>query len=164
MIAMVAAVAENGVIGSNNALPWHLPTDLQHFRDITKNKTVVMGSKTFQSIVNGRGSPLPNRTNVVITRNPDLEYEGVKVVHDPQDIVAIPGDLYIIGGGQIYSMMMDVADTLYLTEVHANVDGDAFFPKVDTAVWRETSRESHEADDENDHAFDFVTYERRPRA
>ncbi|MCA9327418.1 dihydrofolate reductase [Candidatus Saccharibacteria bacterium] len=164
MIAMVAAVAENGVIGSNNALPWHLPTDLQHFRDITKNKTVVMGSKTFQSIVNGRGSPLPNRTNVVITRNPDLEYEGVKVVHDPQDIVAIPGDLYIIGGGQIYSMMMDVADTLYLTEVHANVDGDAFFPKVDTAVWRETSRESHEADAENDHAFDFVTYERRSRA
>lgn len=158
---MVAAVAENGVIGSKNTLPWHLPTDLQHFRDITKGKTVVMGSKTFQSIVSGRGSPLPNRKNVVITRNPDFSYDGVVVVNDPQDIVDIPGDLYIIGGGQIYSIMMDVADVLYLTEVHAEVDGDAFFPKVDTAIWHETARETHSADGENDHAFDFVTYERQ---
>lgn len=161
MIAMVAAVAKNGVIGSSNDLPWYLPADFRHFRRITKGKTVVMGSKTFQSIVTRRGGPLPDRKSVVMTRSREFAYQGVRAVHDPQDVLDISGDLYIIGGAQIYALMMDVATTLFLTEIHADIDGDAFFPAIDPAIWHETARESHAADDENQYDFDFVTYERR---
>lgn len=157
---MVAAVAENGVIGSRNDLPWHLPADLQHFRRITKGKTVIMGSKTFQSILARRGSPLPERKSVVITRDASFSYPDVRVLHDPQEVVGIPGDLYVIGGAQIYALLIDIADTLFLTEVHATIDGDAFFPKVDVGLWRETSRESHTADADNAYDYDFVVYER----
>lgn len=160
MIAMVAAATENGVIGRDNALPWKLPSDLQHFRDITEGKTVVMGSKTFQSIVQHRGKPLPNRKNVVLTRDTMFTYPGVTVLHDPQDVTTLADDIYVIGGAQIYKLLLDVADTIYLTEIHAVVDGDAFFPKLDSSVWHEIEREPHQADELNQYAFDFVTYKK----
>lgn len=161
MIAMVAAVAQNGIIGTDNELPWHLPTDLKHFRDITAGKTVAMGRKTFDSIlVATGGKPLPNRRNVVLTRDQVFSYPGVEVLHDVRELTELDGDVYVIGGGQVYAAVLELADVLYMTEVHAQVDGDARFPDIDPSVWQEVSREQHAADDRNEYAFDFVTYKK----
>lgn len=161
MIALVAAVAENGIIGTDNELPWHLPTDLKHFRDITAGKTIVMGRKTFDSILEATGGkPLPNRRNVVLTRDQAFRHPGVEVLHDVRELTTLGGDVYVIGGGQVYAAAIDSADVLYMTEVHAQVDGDARFPAIDPAIWREVLREAHPADERNEYAFDFVTYEK----
>lgn len=161
---MVAA-ARNGVIGRNNALPWHLPEDLRYFRRVTMGKPVVMGRKTFESI----GKPLPGRTNIVITRNRAYSAEGIKVVRGlnealnlAADIALIDGveELVVIGGAEIYRTAIPRADRLYMTEVHAQVEGDAVLPKIDWTNWLEVGRERYAADDSNPLDYSFVVYDR----
>jgi dihydrofolate reductase len=156
MIAIVAAVAKNGVIGSKNDLPWYLPEDLKRFKQLTTGKTVVMGRKTFESIMNRLKKPLPNRDNVVITRN--MEYkvpEGVFVHGDLKTALREHGsaDIFIIGGGEIFNQSINLADTLYITHVDKDVEGDVFFPQIDSKKWRLESNEQHEG-------YGFAMYKR----
>lgn len=165
-LAIIVAAAENGVIGRNNALPWHLPGDLQYFKRVTMGKPIVMGRKTFESI----GRPLPGRTNVVISRDPEYSAEGVRVVGSldtalrmAQDIALIDGaeELVVIGGAEIYRDALPLARRLYLTEVHAVIDGDAHLPDIDWGHWREIRRERHAAEGNNPYDYSFVVFERR---
>ena len=160
MIALVAAVADNGIIGTDNDLPWRLPDDWKFFKQLTSGHTVVMGRKTYESIVRISGGPLPNRNNVVLTRDEHFAADGVRVIHDTTDIPALAPDVYVIGGAQVYASTLAIADVLFVTEVHTDAQGDVSFPPIDPAVWHETSRRSHPSDDRHEFAFDFVTYER----
>jgi len=158
MIAIIAAVAENGVIGAGNQLPWRLPADLKRFKALTIGHTLVMGRKTFDSI----GRPLPGRTTIVVTRDRGWTREGVTVVHSLDDALsraqgAASADVFIAGGGEIYAQAMTRADRLYLTHVKERFDGDAWFPTIDPKVWRAVEREPH---DEGPLHFEFVTYSR----
>ena len=157
MISLIAARAQNGVIGSRNDLPWYLPADLRRFKELTTGRTVVMGRKTYESIASRLGHGLPDRRNVVMTRQ-QLHFPDAEVVHDVRDIERM-GDVFVIGGAELYKQTIDIADRLYLTEVKASVDGDVYFPGLDMSRWREISRESHERDDKNQYDFDFVVYE-----
>lgn len=159
MISLIVAKARNNVIGSRNNLPWYLSADLRRFKELTTNETVVMGRRTYESILSRLGHGLPDRRNVVLSRQ-SLDFVDAEVVHDLRDIDSF-GDVFIIGGEEIYRSMIDRADILYVTEIHADIDGDAYFPEIDLDVWRETSREPRSADDRNQYDFDFVTYERR---
>ncbi len=163
-LSIIVAAAENGVIGRNNALPWHLSEDLQYFKRVTMGKPIVMGRKTFESI----GRPLPGRTNIVISRNPDFTHEGVKVAASltaalemAEDVALIDGadELMVIGGAQIYAEAFASAQRLYLTQVHAEVEGDAYLPPVDWSRWREIGRERHAAVAPNPYDYSFVIYE-----
>jgi dihydrofolate reductase len=147
MIHIIAAVAENGVIGANNKLPWRLPEDLKRFKALTMGHTLVMGRKTFDSI----GRPLPGRTTIVITRDRSWTHEGVITAHGLDEALAHPGELFVAGGGEIYSQAMAKADKLHLTHVKQRVEGDAFFPVIDEKIWRAVEREPHDG-------FEFVTY------
>ncbi|MEM1114105.1 MAG: dihydrofolate reductase [Pseudomonadota bacterium] len=162
---MIVAVAENGVIGRNNALPWHLPQDLRYFKQVTLGKPVVMGRKTWESI----GRPLPGRSNIVISRDPDYSAEGVSVVASldlalslAEDIALIDGadELMVIGGAAIYAEALPRAQRLYVTEVHAEVPGDAYLSGLELSEWREVSRERHPGDEHNELDYSFVVYER----
>jgi dihydrofolate reductase len=158
-IVLVVAVAENGVIGKDNALLWRLPDDLKHFKAITMGKPVVMGRKTYDSI----GRPLPGRTNIVISRQSGLRIEGCIVVDSLEVALVAAGDvpeIAIIGGGKIYRQALPRAHTIYLTEVHATFEGDVTFPALSTSEWRETHREAHPADERHACAFSFVTLQR----
>jgi dihydrofolate reductase len=164
-LAIIVAAAENGVIGRNNALPWHLSEDLKYFKRVTLGKPIVMGRKTFESI----GRPLPGRTNIVITRNSDYVADGVRVVQSldqalalAEDIALIDGvdEAVVIGGAEIYSNAMPMAARLYFTEVHASVEGDAVLPQIDWARWREISRQRYAAAEPNPYDYSFVVFER----
>ena len=153
-VVLVAAVADNGVIGLDGDIPWSIPEDLKHFRAVTRDNTVVMGRRTFESI----GHPLPFRTNVVVTRDREWSHDGVFVAHDLDEALALardfPGDVMVIGGAQVYAAAMPVATHQVLTEVRQRPDGDTTYPAWDRAEWVETEREPHEG-------FDFVWWERR---
>ncbi|MBT5485373.1 MAG: type 3 dihydrofolate reductase [Gammaproteobacteria bacterium] len=164
-ISLVWAMAQNRIIGRNNNLPWHLPEDLKYFKRITLGKPVIMGRKTFESI----GKPLPGRTNIVVTRNADFSAEGVKTVNSLsaakalcESIGEIDGisEAMVIGGAEIYTQAMPVADRLYLTEVHANVDGDTFFPEFDRSLWKEVAREDFDASGPNPYAYSFIVLDK----
>jgi len=163
MIAMVVAMARGNVIGARNDLPWYLPADLRRFKKITSGHTVVMGRTTFESILTRLGKPLPNRRNVVLTRDHSLMMDGVGVIHDVASIPRLDDDVYIIGGAQVFAatMAMAMADRLYVTEVHADIMGDTYFPMIRPEEWYETAREKHFADEKNLYDYDFVTYDRR---
>ncbi|MCL1067148.1 dihydrofolate reductase [Shewanella olleyana] len=138
-IAMIAAMANNRVIGKDNKMPWHLPEDLKHFKAMTLGKPVVMGRKTFESI----GRPLPGRHNIVITRQDDYQPEGVSCVNSfeaAKELVKGCDELVVIGGGQLYKEILPVADTLYLTFIELTVDGDTFFPEWDDGSWKLTEK------------------------
>ena len=159
--ALIAAVARNGVIGANNALPWRLPADLKHFRSLTTGHTIVMGRKTWESL----GRPLPERQNVVVTRSPHYTAPGALVVASLDAALAaaaLPAPVFCIGGGELYRAALPRADALYLTEIHRDFAGDATFPAIDRRVWRETARESHASDAPGGFAYAFVTYRREP--
>jgi dihydrofolate reductase len=146
MIAIISAVAKNGVIGDKNNLPWYLPEDLKRFKDLTSGKTVLMGRKTFESIVTRLGKPLPNRTNIVITR--DSSYivpEGAVVQTDIRSALREHGqkDIFIIGGGEIYKQTIDLADTLYITHIDKDIEGDTKFPEIDESKWKLQDEEEH---------------------
>ena len=156
---VVVAVAANGVIGRANELPWHLPADLKHFRRITTGHAIVMGRRTWEAI----GRALPDRQNIVITRQADLRVPGANVVHSLDEAIAcaqLPDPVYCIGGGEIFRDALPRASRLHVTEIGALFDGDAFFPTIDRTVWRETSREVHEAADGSSVGYAFVTYDR----
>jgi dihydrofolate reductase len=158
-LSIIAAVARNGVIGRDNTLPWRLPADLQHFKKTTTGHAIIMGRKNHEDI----GRPLPNRRNIVITRDPDFVAEGCLAAHSLDEALALSAaddEVFVIGGAQIYALALPLANRLYLTEVKADVQGDVRFPHFDRAQWRETFRESHRADERNEYDYDFVILER----
>lgn len=157
-VILIAAVARNGVIGRDNALPWRLKADLARFKALTSGHPVLMGRKTWDSL----GRPLPNRRNLVVTRTAGFSAPGGEVFASPAAALdaAQGGRVFVIGGAEIYRQLLDRADALFLTEVHADVVGDAHFPPFERAAFAEASRLAHEADAENEFAFDFVEYRR----
>lgn len=159
-LTIIAAVARNGVIGIDNKLPWHLPEDLQHFKALTTGKPVIMGRKTWESLP-PRFRPLPGRHNIIVTRNAAYTAAGATVVCSLPKAAAAAADTdeaFIIGGAELYTQALEVADRLQLTEIDADFEGDARFPDRDRAAWRETAREPHRA--EAGYGYAFVTYER----
>ena len=162
LISIIAAVAENRAIGIRNRLPWHLPADLKYFRNKTLGHHVIMGRKNYQSI----GKPLPQRTNIVITRDPGFDAPGCVVVNSiDAALAAADGDpeLFIIGGAGIYAQSLPFADRLYLTLVHHSFEGDTYFPELEWAQWKEISKEFHEPDERNPYPYTFVVLDRSRR-
>ncbi len=164
-LSLIVAAAENGVIGRGNALPWHLPEDLKYFKRITMGKPIVMGRKTWESI----GKPLPGRTNIVVSGNPEYRAEGAHVVVGldaalrlAEEVGVIDGasELLVIGGATLYEQALPRADRLYLTRVHADVDGDTFLPEIKWKQWREHARDPFYANDANPYDYSFLSYER----
>ncbi len=156
-IILIAAVADNNVIGRDNDLPWYIPEDLKHFKKLTSEHTVVMGRNTYESIVSRISKPLPNRKNIVITSQADYEVlDGVVVMTNMDKVIelATKEDVYIIGGNTLYQATLPEADVLEITHVHQEPEGDTYFPKVDWEQWEETAREDHDG-------FSFVTYKRK---
>lgn len=160
-ISMIVAVAENGVIGKDNDLPWHLPDDLKYFKNTTKGHYILMGRKCYESF----GKPLPHRTNVVITRNDNYHADGTVVVHSLEEGIELARkndekEVFICGGSQIYAPGMDIADRIYLTRVHASVAGDVYFPPMDESKWKLVSSEKHPKDERHAYEFTFLVYDR----
>ncbi len=159
MISLIVAASANDVIGAQGELPWRLSDDLRRFKEVTMGKPIVMGRKTWDSI----GRPLPGRQNIVITRQGDFAAEGCDVVGSVDEALSAAGDaaeVMIIGGSQVYALFLPRADRLYLTRVHARIDGDAFFPAISETEWRLVSEEHHAADERNEHAFSFQCLDR----
>lgn len=159
MLSIIVAVADNGVIGSGNQLPWRLPDDLKRFKALSLGKPIVMGRKTFDSI----GRPLPGRLNIVISRQPGLEIPGCTVVTSIDEAIAAAQpapEIVIVGGADIYRQVLPQVRVIHLTRVHANVDGDVVFPELKEHEWREVAKEYHPADERHAHAFTFSTLER----
>jgi dihydrofolate reductase len=157
VITLIVARAENGVIGRQGKLPWHLPDDLRHFKALTMGTPMVMGRKTFESLP----GLLPGRAHIVLTRDPGWSAKGAQVARDLAGAIAL-GDgprLSVIGGAEIFAMFLPVADRIELTEIHARPEGDTFLPAFDAAHWRQVSRESHGAT-EGRPAYSFVRLER----
>ncbi|RYZ95339.1 MAG: dihydrofolate reductase [Sphingobacteriaceae bacterium] len=158
-INMIAAMARNNAIGLNNQLLWHLPNDLKHFKEITTGHTVVMGRKTYDSV----GKPLPNRRNIVITRQ-KIQIAGCEVANsleDALDLFIDEDEVFIVGGAEIYRQAMDLSDRIYLTLVHKDIIGDTYFPDIETTEWEEIEREDHPADEKNPLPYSFITFKRR---
>lgn len=158
IVTIVVAIAENYAIGKNNQLLWHMPADLKHFKQITSGHTVIMGRKTFDSV----GKPLPNRRNIIITRQ-DITIPGcevVKSVGEALELCANEEEVFIVGGAEIYELSMSQTDRIYLTIIHHSFDADSFFPEIDYLEWKEVSREDHPADEKHKYAYSFITLER----
>lgn len=160
MITLVVALGLNREIGVDNQLPWHLPKDLKHFKEITSGHPIIMGRKTYESI----GKPLPNRTNIVISRKKDWFEEGILIVGSIKEAIKfgqkIDEDIFIIGGGNIFEQTMDIADKLEVTEIKTNIEADTFFPKIDPKIWTKTDEVCHEKDEKNNFDFCFQTFQR----
>jgi dihydrofolate reductase len=159
IVSLVVAAAENGVIGRAGGLPWHLPKDLQHFKKLTVDHTVIMGRKTFEEIK----QPLANRRNVVISRDPAFHPRGVIVVPWLDEALALGAtedEVFVLGGGEIFRLALPRADRLYFTQVHAKVEGDTFFPAFDSTAWALEEEQYHPVDAKHAYAFTFRTYSR----
>lgn len=160
MITIIAAIDDNNALGKNNKLIWHLPEDLKRFKKVTSNHAIIMGRKTFESL----GKALPNRTNIVITRNPNYKAKDCVTVHSLQEALKLVEDddnAFILGGAEIYKQAIGLVDKLDLTFVHHTFEADAFFPEIDKTIWKETSRIDCEADDKNKYNYSFVSFHRR---
>jgi len=152
---------KNRVIGINNSLPWKLPVDMQWFRKNTLGKPIIMGRKTFESF---GARALPQRKNIIITRDPTYKAEGAEVVHSIEDALKAAGDVeevMVIGGANLYEQMLPKADRLYITEVQSEFEGDAWFPEVDLSNWKEVQRSESVVDEKNAYACHFKTYEKQ---
>jgi len=161
-ISIIVAVSENGVIGKDNQLLWRLPDDLKRFKNLTINHPIIMGRKTFESI----GKPLPGRTSIVITRNPDFSFEGVVVTHSLEEALQKAENLhadevFIIGGGELYRQAQSLSEKLYITEVKTVIDGDTCFEILQPSDWTEINRIVHESDERHIFPFEFADYIRR---
>jgi len=165
IISLIAAVAKNRVIGNEGDLPWNLPSDLKKFKEITDNRPIIMGRKTWDSI----GRPLPNRDNIIISRNANLEIEGGIICLSPDEAISIAKikanergceEIMVIGGGYIYQEFMSIADKLYITEVDLEIEGDAYFPKIDPELFEEVIREERNKDPEDNAYHSLVIYEK----
>ena len=157
---IVVAVAANNAIGKDNQLLWHLPADLKHFKNITSGHTIIMGRKTYDSI----GKPLPNRRNIVITRQTGLQLKGIEVVNSLEEALSLcktEDEVFIIGGAEIYRQAIPLCDKIELTRVHQEFDADTFFPELDNEVWKEVCKEDRLPDEKNKFAYTFSTLERR---
>lgn len=161
MISIVVAMDKNNAIGKDNQMLWHLPEDLKHFKNITSGHPIIMGRKTYESI----GRALPNRTNIVVSRKDNWFEEGILIVPALKEALKhskkISDQVFVIGGGNIYSQTIDLVDKLEVTIVDAEVEADTFFPKIDPRIWVETNRVSHSKDEKNAFDYSFVTYERK---
>lgn len=167
IISLIAAVSENKVIGKNNDLPWNLPDDMRYFMQTTKGHYVIMGRKNYESIPE-KFRPLPNRTNIVITRQKNLQIGGCIVAHSIEEALEIAKkdsneEVFVIGGAQIFNQSMKYAQRMYLTEIQAPVEGDTFFPDFSADDWREVMRVFHPVDERHKYAFDFVIYDRKEK-
>lgn len=159
LISAIVAMAENRVIGAQNKLPWHLPADLSHFKAVTMGKPILMGRRTYDSI----GRALPGRCNVIITRNPDFQAPGCVVANSIEcalESVAYSDEVFIIGGALLYEHMLSRIQRLYITQIHQQFDGDAFFPELAPAEWKRISCEEHLADAKNPYPYSFTVLER----
>jgi dihydrofolate reductase len=164
VISLIAACSENRVIGKNNDLPWRLPDDMKYFMKTTKGHHVIMGRKNYDSIPE-KFKPLPNRTNIVVTRQPSFRAPGCLVVNTFERALYIARangekEAFVIGGSEIYELAIPVANKLYLTEINATIDGDTYFPEFDKREWKEVERRHHSGDADHQFSFDFVVYEK----
>ncbi|MEN8175609.1 MAG: dihydrofolate reductase [Pseudomonadota bacterium] len=158
---MVAAMARNRVIGRNNQLPWRLPADLRHFKQLTLGKPIVMGRRTWESLP----GLLPDRAHIVITRNPDYRAQGATLATSLEEAIEAAGpvsEIMVVGGADIYRQALEMADRVYLTIIEEDFLGDARFPPLDGTTWKSTASELHAADDKNPWPYRFVIYERGP--
>jgi dihydrofolate reductase len=159
-LSIIVAMSSNRVIGVNNTLPWHISEDLKHFKSLTTGHTIIMGRKTYESI----GRPLPNRRNIVISRNIEASYEGAEVVHSIEDAFSIcknDNEVFVIGGSNIYEQALSLVDYIYITEIKKSFSGDAFFPEINKQMWIESSRENHITNDGLE--FSFVKYQKNTK-
>lgn len=161
IVSMIVAASQNDVIGKDNQLPWHMPADMKYFKQMTSGHCIIMGRKTFDAL----GKPLPNRTNIIITRQEDFTMEGCVVVNQLQAAVDAARDMgetecFIIGGGDIFIQALVWTDKIYLTRIHHEFEGDTFFPALNKGDWKETAAEKHLPDEKNKYAFSFLVYER----
>lgn len=159
-LSIIVAAAENNVIGGNNQLLWHLPNDMKWFKSITTGNTVIMGRKTYESM----GRLLPNRRNIIVSRNPELKIDGADVVSsiaDALQLIANEKEAFIIGGGEIYKQAWTMADKLYLTRVHTEKEGDTVIPAISPDEWKEESCESHSSDEKHPFGYSFIIYSRK---
>jgi len=157
MITIIAAIAKENALGKDNQLIWHLPADLKRFKKVTLNHHIIMGRKTYESL----GKPLPNRTTIIITRNPNFKAEGCIVVNSLKAAIEaskLDENPYILGGAEIYKQAIEVADILDLTFVHHKFDADAFFPEINFNNWEEIERQDCKSDEKNKYDFSFVKY------
>lgn len=161
MLSIVVAKSKNNIIGKENKLVWNLPEDLKHFKKLTTGHTIIMGRKTFDSI----GRVLPNRKHIILSQNPDLiiKDKNVQVVHsllEIQELIENKEEAFVIGGAAIYNFLMPYVKKMYVTEIDEEFEGDTFFPKINTDIWKETKREKGIKNEQNNLDYDFVTYER----
>lgn len=160
--AIIVAASSNNAIGKNNQLLWHLPNDLKFFKNTTWGMPVIMGRKTFEAV----NKLLPGRFNIVITRQADWKFDGVIVAADLQDALQKAAEtnckeIFIIGGGEIYKQAMEMADKIYLTRVHADIEGDTFFPAIDESKWKLSSNQDFAADEKHAFAYSFQTWNKK---
>jgi dihydrofolate reductase len=158
-LSIVVAMDSNRLIGKDNGLPWHLPADLAFFKKLTTGNTILMGRKTFDSI----GRPLPNRRNIVITRNADIEIAGCEVVNSIEEALSLAQgetEVMVIGGAKLYQQILPIADRLYITQIESEFDGDTYFPSYNEAEWFQISLDSREPDEDNHHKCHFITLDR----
>lgn len=161
VLSAIAAAGENRVIGKDNKMPWHLPADLKHFKTLTSGHPVLMGRKTYESI----GKPLPNRTNIIMTRDMNYSAPDCIIVTSVETAVSMASELdmdeiFVIGGAEVYRQLLPQIQRVYLTEIHHQFEGDAYFPELNTQEWKEVSRERHAADEKNQYEYSFVVLER----
>jgi len=159
-ISAIVAMSKNRVIGKDNALPWHLPADLKHFKDVTMGKPILLGRKTYESI----GRPLPGRCNVVITRDLNFKAAGCIVTHSIEqalDAVSGSDEVFIIGGALLYQEFLPRVTRLYITLIHAEIEGDTFFPEINAAEWKEIERVDFSKDEKNSYDYSFIMLERK---
>lgn len=163
IISLIAAASENNVIGKDNWMPWDLPAELAYFRTVTRGKTVIMGRKTYDSV----GRPMPNRHNIIVSRNADLKIPDVDVVGSVEEAIELAkkdnlDEIFVIGGEQIYRAALPLADRIYLSRVHTTIEGgEAFFPAFDEAQWNLVRSEKYEADSENTISFTMMVFEKK---
>nr|AIA18204.1 Dihydrofolate reductase [uncultured bacterium] len=163
-IAAIVAMSQNRVIGKNNQLPWHMPADLKHFKLLTTNHAIIMGRKTYETI----GRPLPNRTNIILTRAAHYQAEGCFTANSFEQALEIAAEknpnqeIFVIGGAQIYQQLLPLVQHIYLTIIHHDFMGDAFFPEIDKLKWKELECITHLADEANPYNYSFIQLGKRP--
>lgn len=160
MVSLIVAHADQNVIGFKGSMPWHLPDDLKHVKRLTEGNTIVMGRKTYDSI----GRPLPNRRNVVMTRDKNFTAEGVDIIHSVDEIKSLDGKVFIFGGSNIYKETMHLVDEMYVTRIYETFGGDTFFPEYDINEWTVSDRETGEVNTRNKYPHEFIHYVRKTQS
>ena len=158
-LSIIVATDSNRGIGLNNRLPWHLPADLKYFKAVTSGHPIIMGRKTFDSM----GKALPNRRNIVVTRQETLHYQNIEIAHSLQqalDLCKSEEESFVIGGSEIFGQALPLANTLYLTDIHHTFESDTFFPDIDKNVWKEIKRDDKQPDEKNQFPYSFLVFKR----